>query len=929
MAALIDRVRQGLAPEYDVRHEIAHGGMGVVFLAHDTALDRPVAVKVIRPEIATATAVERFVREARLLAGINHPNVVPVHRAGEVDGIAYYVMEHIAGETLAERLSHGPLPPVEALKLGRDLLDALEAVHHHGVVHRDVKPSNIFLHAGRALLADFGVARSGAVDGRPSTEATSFIGTPGYMSPEQVSGAPATEQSDLYAAAVVLYEAFTGRRMEAPRPVEEIGWHDIPRRVVPVLKRGLAWSAGARWPDAATFRRALWATRKRPYQQRTVALTIAGVAVGAGLAYLTGWRDRGIRTPELRVETFAVGDQAPAWLGDSIASLLARNLQGNPDFVARGPKQPTSARPDAIARGAIRADKDSTCADVRVEGMAPVSREIAARVCAPAGQLETLAGQLARLVLLEIWTGDRAIIADLPRRHLPRDPRAVTAFLAGERAFSQAQWGPAHAAYLEAEAIDSTCRLCSWRLYDTERWLSWPHDASRTARFVRAADSFPPHYRSLLRAPGLPIAPRIDTLSRASERHFRSALVWWSLGDELFHRGPLVGHARREAITAFERSTALRADFAPAWEHLAWAYTAEGDAAGADSALAHWHAAKSGESSDTFTLALRYLVECAAAWRFLDTAQAARQTRAALRLPAIAEWEGVIVAPRLFPTFDAFPGVVWVGREFAGDRRHHFRQAGLLAMVFGFVALGRLDSAAARLQELVATFPDERLRSFADQYRATLTLVDREALQDRFTDARRELEHQATSGSQPDLRERARWMLALLQQSEGAGPVPGEPPVPWNDVQRVVLDAVRDARAGRWTAALSATDSVVMDSVSQVTDPTLRSILRLLRADWYERTGDVEAARRELRWAEHYWTIGLPMFSPQTAEVDWSLRTLARWRRARLLDRAGADDWEVCASYAHVARDWASGMPVYRARADTARQRLEALACPR
>jgi tetratricopeptide (TPR) repeat protein len=663
-----------------------------------------------------------------------------------------------------------------------------------------------------------------------------------------------------------------------------------------------------------------------------VALTAAGILVGAGIVYVASLGPPPAGTPALRVEGFAVKDPAPAWLGDSVARLLAHELAGNPDFVALGPDQRSDARPNAAVRGTLRLRSDSTCAEVRVEGLAPVSRELAAGACAQSGDLATLAQQVARLVLLEIWTGENAIIADLPRENLPRDPRAITAFLEGERAFSRARWGEALVAYANAEAMDSTCSLCSWRLYDVQRWQALPHDPRQIRRFVRAADSFPPHYQSLLRAPGVPIAARLDTLLRASERHFRSALVWWSLGEELFHRGPLVGHSRREAIEAFARSAELRSDFAPAWEHLAWAYTAEGDSAGADSALARWLITMGGRPSDAFTISLRALVETGAAWRFKGAGTAAAQLRAALRIPEIAGSPLLPVAPRLLPTFDALDGGVWLGREFVRDPRSHFQRSGLIALVFAFVALGRPDSAEARLQELVTRFPDEGLHSFAAQLPAVLAFVDPEGgWRGALPAIRERLARLAGRGSNRTLRQRANWALSLLAVTQAS---PAERtqiarPTDLTSSQRAVLDATLAGLAGRWLDALDRLDPIPRDSVPPDEDPTLPGVVRLLRAEWLDRSGNPDAARRELRWAEHDATFVSPTGPPQASEVDWSLRTLARWRRARLLDRAGVADWEVCASYASVARNWAGGVPEYLARADTARQRFNALACPR
>ena len=273
---LAERLRRALTSEYDVERELASGGMGSVFLAHDLALDRPVAIKIMRPELSTAPAAERFLQEARILANLHHPNVVQVHRVGEADGLFYYVMEYVAGETLETRLRRGPLPPVEALKVGRDLLDGLEAAHRAGIIHRDLKPANILLVWGRALLADFGIARAAT---RPSyrTAPGALVGTPGYMAPEQEAGAEVTPAADIYAAAAVLYEAFTGRVWSSAAGVD---WTGVPGRVAHILKRGLAPSPEARWPDAATFRRALWRTRSVRYVQRTAWLTFGGIVLG-------------------------------------------------------------------------------------------------------------------------------------------------------------------------------------------------------------------------------------------------------------------------------------------------------------------------------------------------------------------------------------------------------------------------------------------------------------------------------------------------------------------------------------------------------------------------------------------------------------------------------------------------------------------------
>ncbi len=224
MSSLLERLRTALAPHYEVERELASGGMGTVFLARDPTLDRHVAIKILQPDLASDTASERFLREARILAKLSHPNIVPVFQAGDADGLGYYVMEYVEGETLKERLERGAMPKDEALKLADDLLSALEAAHERGIVHRDVKPSNIFLLGDRAMLADFGIAKPSQDTGGSLTASGHRIGTPGYMPPEQLLGEEVTPATDIYAAGMVICEALTGRQWSIKSSSEEPEW---------------------------------------------------------------------------------------------------------------------------------------------------------------------------------------------------------------------------------------------------------------------------------------------------------------------------------------------------------------------------------------------------------------------------------------------------------------------------------------------------------------------------------------------------------------------------------------------------------------------------------------------------------------------------------------------------------------------------------
>jgi eukaryotic-like serine/threonine-protein kinase len=266
MSDLLARIKDALRDRYSVEREAGRGGMATVFLARDRKLGREVAIKVLSPTVMTAVAGERFLREIRITAQLQHPNVLPLLDSGDAAGLLYSVMPFVVGETLRERLLTERLPIGEALLLGREIAEALDYAHRRGIIHRDIKPENILLSEGHAIVADFGIARAiGLASGNSLTARGLPIGTAAYMSPEQAQGEGGSDpRSDVYSAGCVLYEMLTGRMafgganlrevlakqaLGRPTPIAELR-PEVPSNVVGIVERALAKRPEDRYQSA-------------------------------------------------------------------------------------------------------------------------------------------------------------------------------------------------------------------------------------------------------------------------------------------------------------------------------------------------------------------------------------------------------------------------------------------------------------------------------------------------------------------------------------------------------------------------------------------------------------------------------------------------------------------------------------------------------
>ncbi len=391
----MQRLKTALQDRYRVEREIGAGGMAIVYLAHDLKHDRRVAVKVLRPDLAAALGPERFLREIQIVAKLTHPHILPLYDSGEADGFLYYVMPFIEGESLRAKLEHeGELPVGAAVRILREVVDALAHAHEHGVVHRDIKPDNVLISGQHALVTDFGVAKavSEATGRQALTTAGVALGTPAYMAPEQATADPLLDHRvDIYAVGALAYELLAGRPpftggtpqailaahvTEAPEPITK---HRpaVPEAMGQLVMRCLEKKAADRWQTAAEL----------------LPLLDTASTPGAGL---TPTDTRPIKaTPKLNTRMTGVG------IGVVAAAIIGAAFLLRPTGAAPG----ITFGPATQVTRALGLELDPE--------LAPDGRTLA-YAAGPAGQMRIYARQLA-------GGGRIALTEDIPGNH--RSPR--------------------------------------------------------------------------------------------------------------------------------------------------------------------------------------------------------------------------------------------------------------------------------------------------------------------------------------------------------------------------------------------------------------------------------------------------------------------------------------------------------------------------
>jgi tetratricopeptide (TPR) repeat protein/predicted Ser/Thr protein kinase len=901
---VLERLRAALAPGIAVEREIARGGMGIVFLGRDTLLDRPLAIKVLKPELATATSSERFLREARHAAGLSHPNVVPVHYAGEADGLLYYTMDYIAGDTLATRLEEGRLHARDLVQLGLDLLAALGAAHRHKLIHRDVKPSNIFLTRKRALLGDFGVAHALDTSATALTQPGQPVGTLAYISPEQLRDQPVTERTDVYAVGLVLYEVATGKRLPPVTDPAKADWSGVPRHLRSPIRRALALAPEERWPGADAFSAALGSA------ERHWRVRVGGGALATGLAaaLLATWLWARDDTPKTALDRdLAVFPFTAAGLADSLGPRLAaltgwsleqvEGLTLTPRQVPFRAWRTSDLSPEqrlVVLTGERTRSRYGAWALLRPKGAlleaqlrvvdATGARIFEGRVTASRDDLaelgDSVADAITRAVLARDDRGERqaAALASVRRE-------AVEEFLAGEEAFARDAWIAAEQHYLRAFELDSSFVLAGWRLGNSRRWLPLrrepPYPPGFYELYQQHRGQVPAVDRALIEAQFEPSgAARLKQYERALRVAGPDPYAPLLYGDELFHRGPLAGRPMRDAIGMLERAIRTDSTLAPAWEHLAWALIRAGDGPGAGVALTNlerWASREEGVG-----IHVPDFVRMAYVFRF-GAPEARTQVTGALGESP----EALQLAARGALSFELPDAQAQLGAALAASGANAAQRAsGHVGRGVALVALGRVSEGQRSLDSAALLFADPReARLQAAEWRVVPASLGVPGWSERD----RELGRGSLRGmtSDPSLRARASWALALDAHARGdsaearrrADDVPsaGQSPL------AAMLAGMAGAARGDWSYALTASEpALAYDSAGYAPDPFLRAALHLERGRWLERAGRAEEADRAWLWYENLDQRGWPDAEAQPSEVDWALGTYARALRARL-----------------------------------------------
>jgi tetratricopeptide (TPR) repeat protein len=618
----LDRLRSALADHYAIQREIGRGGMALVFLARDLRHDRDVAIKVLKPEFSMAVSAERFLREIQLEARLKHPYILPLFDSGDVDGLLYYVMPYVQGESLRDRLKRETqLPLPDAFRITGEVAEALAYANAQGVVHRDVKPANILLDENHAFLADFGIARAvSELAGDRLSESGIVVGTPEYMSPEQCTEHGNVDgRSDVYALGCVVYEMlageppFTGPTAQAivarhladePRSLRVVR-AAVPEHVEEAIEIALAKVPADRFSTAVAFHEALLheretvsAVRKaRATRRRSARRGLAGFMVAAVGLTLAFWKFSPPRTAKLdhnKVVLFPLAERdlpaARAGAGYDVAVMLSAALEhAQPLRWIDGAQRMTSATttPEQFRRIALQ-QRAGFYIDGAVLGAGPESTTVVLRLHDTGGDsvVAQEAASTSRPGVSPVQVGLDAATKLLPRLVDPgrnidlsplssRKPGAIALWIQGERAYRRSRFQDALGFYRRAVGEDSSLAVAALKGAQAAGWENLTEEAERLVKVaLRHQTLLPEKQRFFARGWQAYLAGEADSaviwLRRAAAKDPEWAEVHMALGEVYYHRLPVVPLAL-DAMARTEFADAVRYDsgFAPPLYHLA------------------------------------------------------------------------------------------------------------------------------------------------------------------------------------------------------------------------------------------------------------------------------------------------------------------------------------------------------------------------
>ncbi len=625
MAEILGRVKAALAGLYDVELEIGRGGASTVFRARDLRHERDVAIKVLSPVVWSELLPDRFLREISIAGRLSHPNILPLFDSGEADGLLYYVMPFVEGESLRDRLiREGPLPVEDAVELVAGVADALQHAHAQGVVHRDIKPGNILLLHGSPVVADFGIAQ--AVDHAADAFRTTtghVPGTPAYMSPEQAGGQEVDARSDLYSLGCLLYETLAGeppfsgrtalavvaKHMSERPPSLEVVRPAVPGGLVDVLEKSLQKVPADRFQTAEEFRVAVRGglnQRLRKSDDPGVLASVrrrprAAVAALASVAALIVWGSTfiGPTSPQLddqRVVVFPLvlsGQADVAGLGWDVALAIGSALEHTepltwsdgwqwlPEEVRGDARRASSRLLGDISRsrgaaryvsGVIRPTADSTAVVLRLHASDDGRVLGQETVWGLPGTPVYEAGLGALLPLLtQLLEPGRAV--DLSPL-TDRKPAAVLLSIQGDRAYRQSNFGQASQFYRRALEADSLLVFAAAKGATALVWEDRYEDALDLSRRAVAHDSLlPPRYRHFARGVNAYLEGQADSAVHHLTQALRDAPDWLEaeglLGETFYHLLPNAKPMADPARVYFERVMESDPSFTPPMIHVA------------------------------------------------------------------------------------------------------------------------------------------------------------------------------------------------------------------------------------------------------------------------------------------------------------------------------------------------------------------------